>query len=100
MRSEWGESLNEGMKRAGISEETLGVYRHLMYRGAPLRIPAPYDFPYMGYLKNPEIAPAADALLAAGPSAFDTEIRAAVAQLSGWLDRALVLNSDLVFFTH
>ncbi|NND61340.1 MAG: hypothetical protein HKN49_13865 [Gammaproteobacteria bacterium] len=97
MRAERGDIVNTAMKEAGIPEEVLGIHS-LMYRGAPLDIPEPGDFPSMGYLLNEELAPAVKALSGADLSVISDEFRPAVTQVGLWLDRALALKSDLVCF--
>lgn len=98
MRSRRAECVDEAIEKAGVPAETLRVQDHLMYRGAPVDIPEPFDFPFMGYLKNAELAPALKALSNTDQSTIPEEFRAAVAQIVGWLKRAQALKIDLVCF--
>lgn len=98
MRSRRAECVDEALASAGVPAETLRVQDHLMYRGAPVDIPQPFDFPFVGYLTNAELAPASRALSDADLSAIPEEFRPAVVQIAGWLERAQALESDLVCF--
>jgi hypothetical protein len=71
-----------------------------MYRGAPVAIPEPDDFPFIGYLKAAEVGPALRALRAADFAELSPEVREAVAELTGWLEACSRGASDLVCFYH
>ncbi len=100
MRSEWSDRVDHAIAQAGLAEEVFGVQRHLIYRGAPIGIPEPADFPFVGYLRLTEIPQAASALAACDLSSGDEDVRRAVTQVHGWLARSLQLNRDLVCFYH
>ena len=98
MRSEWADQVHEAMKQAGIDEQTLSVNDHLMYRGSPIPIPEPGDFPFIGFLRNNEIGDAAKAIDSADLSDVDEEIRESVMQIRGWLKRCEERHCDLICF--
>ena len=99
MPAEWGERVDVAMGQAGVPSETLGVHSHVIYRGPPVDIPVPDDFPAMGYLRHEEISFARRDLAEVRISAMSEDVRSAVMQLSSGLDRAQALKSDLVFFS-
>jgi hypothetical protein len=86
------------MIQAGIDGQELSLFDHLMYRGAPISIPSPSDFPYMGFLRNREIAKAAQAIDSADLPSMDEEVQESVLQIRSWFDRCEQLNCDLVCF--
>ena len=98
MRSEWADQVHEALKRAGIDENVLSLNEHLMFRGSPIPMPAPADFPYTGFLLRSEIGNATDAINAADLSALDGETRESIMQIRGWLDQCRELDCDLVCF--
>ena len=98
MRSEWADQVHEAIKQAGIDEQTLSVNDHLMYRGSPIAIPEPSDFPFIGYLRKDEIGNAAQAIDSADRSDMDEEVQESVSQIHGWLKRCEELKCDLVCF--
>jgi len=98
MGGEWAEQVHEAMKQAGIDEQAISVNDHLMCRGAPLSIPEPHDFPFIGFLRKSEIAKAAHAIDSADLSSMDEEVRESVIQIRGWFDRCQQLDCDLVCF--
>ena len=48
MRSSWADSVDLALAKAGVPEERLRMVNHLVYRGAPIPIPEPLDFPSIG----------------------------------------------------
>jgi hypothetical protein len=98
MRGEWAEQVHEAMKQADIDQQTLSVNDHLMYRGAPITIPEPGDFPFMGFLRKNEIGKAAQAIDSSDLSEMDEEVQESVMQIRGWLERCEQLKCDLVCF--
>jgi len=98
MRTEWAEQVEGAMKKAGIAEDAISVSSHLMFRGAPISIPTPDDFPFVGFLRRGEIDNAAQAIDTADLSSMDEEVRESVEQLREWCDRCRELERDLVCF--
>lgn len=98
MRLDWAEHVHEAMTQAGIDENAISLNEHLMFRGPPIPIPAPSDFPSIGFLRRNEIANAASALDAADLSTLDEETRESITQIRSWLERCNELKCDLVCF--
>ena len=57
MRGDWADAVNRALAVAGVPRERFSLLDHLMYRGAPVAIPVPGDFPFIGYLKTGRSAP-------------------------------------------
>jgi len=100
MDIDWALQVEEEMKQAGIDENTISPTDHLMFRGPPIQIPKPDDFPSIGFLRTNEIEGAAIAIDAADPSGMDEEVEGSVMQIRAWLRRCGELSSDLVCFYH
>lgn len=98
MRSDWAEHVHEAMKQFGIDEEALSLNDHLLFRGSPIPIPAPADFPSIGFLRKNEIGNATDAMDAAALSSLDEETKEPIMQIRAWLERCGELKCDLVCF--
>jgi hypothetical protein len=86
MDSSWADTVDLGLTTAGVPEEQLRMINHVMYRGSPIRIPEPDDFPSIGYLRGAEIGPALGALETANLSSLDSEVRKAIGEVKGWLE--------------
>jgi hypothetical protein len=100
------EAVDVALKRAGIGPKTFAVEKHLQYRGAPVAIPAPDDFPAIGYLTRDE---ARKVLALMDPAKLDAAIRkaaedyrdwleTAIAELRGWLEACSRTGRDLICF--
>jgi len=100
MRSEWSVRVDHAIEQAGVPEESFGIQRHLIYRGAPISIPAPDDFPFIGYLRRSEIPEVANTLAACDVGAAGGDVQRAIEQIQEWLVRVNQLNGDLVCFYH
>lgn len=100
MHHDWADQVDGELIGAGVPEEAFGLKRHLMYRGAPVAIPEPDDFPFIGYLKAAEVGPALRALRAADFAELSPEVRDAVEELRGWLEACSRGAFDLVSFYH
>ena len=98
MRLDWAEHVHEAMTQADIDEEAISLNDHLMFRGPPIPIPVPADFPAIGFLRRNEIGNAATALDAADLSSLDEETRESITQIQLWLERCNELKCDLVCF--
>lgn len=98
MRGEWADDVYQAMKRAGIDEQAVSVNDHLMFRGSPIAIPEPDDFPSIGFLRKQEIGNAVKAIDSGDLSSMDEEIKESVMQIRGWLARCEELDCDLVCF--
>jgi hypothetical protein len=81
-----------------VPRERFSLLDHLIYRGAPIALPEPGDFPFIGYLKAEEVGPALGAVEAADVSMLDRELREAVAEMRGWLGACAASTCDLVCF--
>ena len=100
MHYDWADQVDGELIRAGVPEGTIGLKRHLMHRGAPVAIPEPDDFPFIGFLKAAEVGPALRAVQSADLAAPDPEVRDAVAELRSWLEACGTTARDLVCFYH
>lgn len=98
MRSAWAEEVEEALGRAGIPPDQFSLLNHLMYRGSPVKIPTPDDFPAIGYMKVSELPLALRAIEAANLSSLDEEHKRAVLELRNWLEACLNAQSDLICF--
>src|SRR5262249_30618052 len=49
------DTVDAVLHKAGVGPGTFSVHRFLVERGAPVAMPRPEDFPYIGYLKRGEI---------------------------------------------
>lgn len=97
MRTEWAEQVQEAMTQLGIDSEIVSVTQ-LMYRGSPIAVPEPGDFPSIGFLRREEIGKAAAAIDSASLSSVDEEVQESIMQVREWLERCEELNCDLVCF--
>ncbi|MEW4569390.1 hypothetical protein AB1L88_16115 [Tautonia sp. JC769] len=98
IRAEWAEMADEALGSVGVDEAALRL-GSLMYRGSPVPLPAIDDFPFIGYLRGPEIKAALEAfdeerLTRVG----DDEMRSSLAELRGWLRRCEASGRDLICF--
>ncbi len=100
IRSVWSDYVDHVLAEGGVPEDALSIHRHILYRGAPISIPEPADFPFMGYLSRTEIAPAAAALSQCAVPEANEDARSSIVQIGGWLERAQEKNVDLLFFYH
>ena len=98
--------VDKVLKKAGVSPATFSVSKSLINRGAPVAIPTPSDFPFIGYLTREEIR-AILPLLA--PAKLDAAIRSApdddrdwigenIDELRQWLKLCAEINRDLICF--
>lgn len=94
MRSDWFETVDDAISAAGIPYSLIGT---IFFRGAPVKIPRPDDFPTIGYVLNSEIAPAIEAL-GKPLSGADGEIRKSVMEVRLWLATCRERRCDLVTF--
>lgn len=97
MGSDWGETVQQGLTDAGVDERVISV-RHWMYRGAPLKIPAPDDFPSIGYVRAAEVSPALIELQKATADSLNEEVAESVDEVRHWLTTCQVRQCDLVSF--
>lgn len=98
IRSEWAVQVRDAMSQAGVDHGTFSMTGHLMYRGAPISIPPPDDFPFIGFLRKEEIGKALRAIDSADLTKMDEEVEESVVEIRGWLDHCWQLNCDLVCF--
>jgi hypothetical protein len=98
MRWQWSDEVEEALTGAGVPTEVFSLQEHLMCRGAPVKIPAPDDFPSIGFLKRAEIGPALQAIESADFASLDLEQQEAAAEIKGWLETCIKAQTDLVCF--
>lgn len=98
MRSSWADAVDLGLTTVGVPEDRLRLINHLMYRGSPIAIPEPLDFPSIGYLLGSEIVPALGALETANLAPLDPDVREAISEVKGWLEVCARSGSDLMCF--
>lgn len=83
-RSSWIERVDGNLARLG-----LGVrLERLIYRGPPIRLPEPDDYPFIGYWTGAEVTEAAGAIEGLDLSTPDSEEAGALREIRGWLDAA------------
>ena len=98
MRGEWADAVDRALAVAGVPRERFSLLDHLMYRGAPIPIPVPGDFPFIGYLKAEEVGPALGAVESADVTVLDRGLQEAIAEVRGWLGACAASACDLVCF--
>lgn len=98
MHSDWIDEVEQAMVEAGIDPQVLSVGRHLFYRGSPIAISTPYDFPAIGYMRVSEMPAATQAIDAGNLSDMDEEVRESVLQIRQWLTRCIETDRDLICF--
>ncbi len=98
MRSTWVAKADKALKSAGVGVKILQVER-MISRGSPIPIPEIEDFPSIGFMRLSEITTALNEFgedkLA---SVKDKEVRAALAEVRGWLESCVASKRDLVCF--
>jgi hypothetical protein len=72
----------------------------LAYRGLPINLPSPDDFPMTGYMTPEEIRPALAQLSAAKYAGEDRDIAEAIDCIQSWLKAASDKQQALVSFVH
>lgn len=96
MHGDWFETVDAALAQAGVSPAVFSTAK-LVYRGAPVPIPEPDDFPGIGYLTREEIPAVAAALDAADWSRVtDAEARQSIEQVRGWLHTCQETDCGLV----
>jgi hypothetical protein len=98
MRGRWVDVVDEALEKAGVDKGRFRVGHHIMCRGAPIDLPEPDDFPFIGYLLKHEIPQAYEALSAADLSTVDDPQVKAIAQVRDWLSHCAKTRTDLVCF--
>jgi hypothetical protein len=84
MRSSWFDAVDEALKAAGCP---VALTTTLFYKGTPVNLPRPDDFPAVGYVER-EQAGSLSAHLRNALPALSSKPRAAVEQVIGWLEAA------------
>lgn len=92
--------VQAALKQAGMVADVFSLTDHLAYRGAPIAIPKPDDFPCIGFLRAEEIDRAASVLRTADLSTTDEEIRGSVEQIRRWFEQCQSAGCDLVCFRY
>jgi hypothetical protein len=92
------EQVQEGLTSAGVTGVSINA---IVFGGLPIALPAPDDFPGMGYVARAD-APAQLAAIDAGDVSVvpDPYVREAIAQLRDWLRYCADSGRDLVCFYH
>ncbi|HVK12818.1 MAG TPA: hypothetical protein VM597_28965 [Gemmataceae bacterium] len=106
IRSRSVEAVDAVLKKAGVKPKTFSVEGHLQYRGAPVAIPAPDDFPAIGYLTRDEartllplLDPAKiDAAIRNAPDDYQEWLETAIGELRAWLEACVKTDRDLICF--
>jgi hypothetical protein len=92
------DEVQDGLTRAGVTGVSVSA---MVFGGLPIALPAPDDFPGMGYVSRAD-APAQLAAIDAGDLSAvpDPHVREAIEQLRGWLQVCADSGRDLVCFYH
>src|SRR5262249_37323817 len=96
MGAEWPAAIDKALKKCSVAERAFRVGKHLLERGAPVRIPKSELYPLIGYLKKTEILRALKQLQVADFAQQRAEIQSAVAQVRSWLEACRKRNCDLI----
>jgi hypothetical protein len=92
------EQVQGGLARAGVEGVSVSS---MVFGGLPIRLPAPDDFPGMGYVSRTHAQIHLAAINAADLSAEpDRDVREAIEQLRDWLRVCAESGRDLVCFYH
>lgn len=96
MHFNWFETVDDALRAAGVP---FSLTSHLFFRGSPISIPEPGDFPGIGYILNGEIATTMKTL---GKPLFDADmqVRTSVMEVRLWLATCRERRCDLVTFYH
>jgi hypothetical protein len=93
------------LKKAGAKPKTFSTSEFLVNRGAPIAIPKPADFPFIGYLTREEVRKLLGTLDTARIEAAIRDekgnedwLRAAVGELRAWLEACAKTDRDLICF--
>jgi hypothetical protein len=98
IRIDFFDDVDEALARAGVSDVSV---RSMVFCGLPIPLPAPDDFPGMGYTSTVDAAARVALLDRADLSGEpDPDVRAAIEQLRGWLRVCAESDQDLVCFYH
>ena len=98
MQGEWADTVEAALQSLGLDQTILGIHNHIFYRGAPLPLPEPDDFPFIGFVLNREIQPALNALNSLRLDALNREVMDAVSEIQGWLQTCQSSDLDLITF--
>lgn len=98
MHSDWVDEVEQAMVEVGIDPQVFSVGRHLFYRGSPIVIAPPYDFPSIGYMRVREMPGATQAIDAGNLTAMNEEARDSVLQVRQWLAQCIESDRDLICF--
>ena len=96
MGGDWFDSVDAALGAAGVAADRFRVVGSVFYRGMPVAIPAPDDFPAVGYVLRSEMPRVLAALR--GIDLPDPEVGAAVEQIRSWLETCAGSGRDLVCF--
>ncbi|MGL4420861.1 MAG: DUF7691 family protein [Gemmataceae bacterium] len=95
------EQLSPAVRTAGVPADVFSFERHLLFRGPPVPIPPPDDWPAIGYLTPAEAAVAAAAFDRLDPEQFrPIDGHEQVAAVRGWLAQCRDAGHGLVAFYH
>jgi hypothetical protein len=106
IRSAAFDAVDAALSKAGVSAEAFSTAGFLVNRGAPVPIPAPADFPFIGYVTREEasrLLPLLDpvkteAAIRGAPNEVQEWLGGALSELRAWLDAAVKSDRDLVCF--
>lgn len=79
--TQWMEEVDAALKRRGVAVQL----SDLLYRGSPVPIPEPDDFPFIGYWTPDEITTALAAIRGGDRSGLDNEMAEMFREIEGWL---------------
>jgi hypothetical protein len=98
MHSDWFDTVDAELKKLGLKERTA----KLVDNGAPVKMPRPDDFPFIGHMKPTDVKSFATALASASAkktkTKIDPEVLQSLDELQGWLKTAVAKKTGLVFF--
>lgn len=97
MGVEWAERVDESLKKAGVPAKVFSLLK-VMFRGMPVKLPPPDDFPAVGYLTAKEVAKVLPYFAKIKLEKVEADVREAIAQVRSWLETCGKRKCDFVCF--
>lgn len=97
MHMEWAERVDKSLKKAGVPAKVFSFLK-VMYRGTPVKLPPPDDFPGVGYLTAREIVRVLPYFAKVKLDKVDADVRDAITQVRSWLETCARKKCDFITF--